>query len=187
MLVLSKTEYHKDFLRFGQIIKQLKPLYDNGTLEKIHLNSLLRQFMGTLPNASNINNWTGKISKEALNVYSTQDKFNINCEHEYPKQIIIPLLFTDYYEQAIDPVELEILYFSTFGNFNLVTQQENLRLITHQHPDRFTTPEESYKRAKIELVDCSSCRDILFTNTKPWFKHPLIENIKLINYDRTIS
>jgi hypothetical protein len=77
-------------------------------------------------------------------------------EHAIPRKVAGRLLYTTYVEELEkDPNTLTRLYLDFFGRYNLVLKSEYDRLRKVQRTTVFTTEEEAYKKADIELVEFS--------------------------------
>jgi hypothetical protein len=182
MLKQPQSEYYEQFERLSIILQTLKPRWDDGTMPLENARVMFYGYLNGLTDARSIKLWSGKISPAALIELSTTKKrrSKINLEHSWPKQIVIEKIFTDWYEHIKDPISLENLFFIHFGIFHITTKKENTDLIKHQRKCNFTTPENSYKAAGIELLDFSQNKRKLFSKPTAgdWIKYPETETIK---------
>ena len=94
--------------------------------------------------------WAGKISVEALKARQSGGK--VSKDHNYPRKLAGRELLHLEDHDLTGPNLLE-LYKSKFGRFNYVTQTENKRLVRYQRAHNFTSPEEAYRNAGIQLLD----------------------------------
>lgn len=123
-----------------------------------------------LPNSNSKDLWSGFISKDAIKILKTRVKPEIEREHAIARSVIIPKLFTDYYEfiEAKKGSFLKTLFESKdgFGQFHLVTKAENMRLKEFQDDDTIGNPLLAYQKAGIELVNVGDGTGILFSIPK---------------------
>ena len=93
--------------------------------------------------------WTGFSSIESLKPGVKRSK-----DHIYPRKIGAYKLFhTDWSKIEDSGKYVEDLYYNQLGRYNFVTQTENKRLVKYQKRSVFTTWEEAYSKAGIQLVE----------------------------------
>lgn len=123
-----------------------------------------------LPNSTSKELWSGLISKKAIESLKTNTKPEIEREHAIARSVVIPKLFTDYFEF----VELKRGQFlktlfetpNGFGTFHLVTKVENSKLKEFQDDGTLHDPLSAYAKAGIELIKLDDNNDILFNIPK---------------------
>jgi len=150
------TSFEKRALVLAQLILSTAEVYQNAeNAEKGLLETLIGAGIWYLPNLPELFNQ--KISKAALNsLQENPIKTRLVEEHALPRKVAGKLLYTKYLEDLKrDPHTLGRLYLDFFGRYNLVLKPENDRLRKYQRTAVFTTEEEAYKQAGIELVDFS--------------------------------
>jgi hypothetical protein len=124
-----------------------------------------------LPNCNSKELWSGYISKNAMKALMTLVNPPIEREHAIARSVVIPKLFTDYYEFVeISRGAFFFFFFETqdgFGQFHLVTKVENSKLKEFQDHTCFTDPLLAYKKAGIELVQIDkNNNDVLYNIPK---------------------
>lgn len=150
------TSFEKRAMVLAQLILSTAEVYqDAENTEKGLLETLVGAGIWYLPNLPELFNQ--KISKAALNSLKDNPiKTRLVEEHAIPRKVAGKLLYTKYLEDLKrDPHTLGRLYLDFFGRYNLVLKPENDRLRKYQRTAVFTTEEEAYKKAEIELVDFS--------------------------------
>jgi hypothetical protein len=93
--------------------------------------------------------WTQNISVDALNALQAGGK--LTKDHNYPRKCAARELLRTAAEELTADFILH-RYMTKYGTFNLVTKEENRRLMKYQRADSFKTPEEAYSKAAITLV-----------------------------------
>ena len=99
--------------------------------------------------------WTGDISINALTKLFESDepnKITLTKDHHYPRKVAAAELFKLNWSTFSSPAE-EVLqrYQNIYGRYNLVLPEENKRLVKYQKGIIFTSPEDSYRKAGINL------------------------------------
>jgi len=93
--------------------------------------------------------WTGFSSVESLKLNVKRSK-----DHIYPRKIGAYKLFhTDWIKIKDSGKYVEDLYYNELGRYNFVTQTENKRLVKYQKRSVFTTWQDAYDKAGIQLVE----------------------------------
>lgn len=125
------------------IIHNLKDQWDNGhDYERSHIETIVGAAIFYLP--TNNKTFTGLISEEALLV----EKKDRVKEHQYPRKISANILMKNPPSSVEDLISQ---YDNKYGTWNYVTKKENSALRKFQTLEKFTTPEDSYKLANINL------------------------------------
>ena len=99
--------------------------------------------------------WTGDISINALTKLFESDepnKITLTKDHHYPRKVAAAELFKLNWSTFSSPAE-EVLqrYQNIYGRYNLVLPEENKSLVKYQKGIIFTSPEDSYRKAGINL------------------------------------
>ena len=99
--------------------------------------------------------WTGDISIDALkNLFESDEpqKVTLTKDHHFPRKVAAAELFKLNWSTFSSPAE-EVLqrYQNIYGRYNLVLPEENKRLVKYQKGIIFTSPEDSYRKAGINL------------------------------------
>ena len=99
--------------------------------------------------------WTGEISIYALKkLFESHEphKITLTKDHHYPRKVAAAELFKLDWPTFLSPAE-EVLkrYQNIYGRYNLVLPEENKRLVKYQKGIIFTSPEDSYRKAGINL------------------------------------
>ena len=99
--------------------------------------------------------WTGDISIDALkNLFESDEpqKITLTKDHHFPRKVAAAELFKLNWSTFSSPAE-EVLqrYQNIYGRYNLVLPEENKRLVKYQKGIIFTSPEDSYRKAGINL------------------------------------
>ena len=99
--------------------------------------------------------WTGDISIDSLKRIFESDepnKITLTKDHHYPRKVAAAELFKLEWSTFLSPAE-EVLqrYQNIYGRYNLVLPEENKRLVKYQKGIIFTSPEDSYRKAGINL------------------------------------
>lgn len=89
--------------------------------------------------------FTGKISLDAL------AKNERSEDHFYPRKIAARELLQRAHENTVTDVVK--LFLEKYGRYNYVSKSENKNLIKYQKLNNFLNSEDSYKRAKVTLVE----------------------------------
>jgi hypothetical protein len=134
----------------ARIVRALKPIY-SGSLtptQKDLIETMIGAAIWYLPQSTDL--WTGKISVEAIKAQQSGGK--VCKDHNYPRKIAGRELLAMSDEELNGGVILR-QYTSKYGVFNKVTPAENKTLMKYQRGDRFTSPEDAYRLAGVELVD----------------------------------
>jgi len=70
-------------------------------------------------------------------------------EHVYPRKIAARKLLEDH---SLTADAMERVFREEFGRLHYITSEENKAVIRYQKSGVFTTPEEAYRQAGIELI-----------------------------------
>lgn len=104
---------------------------------------------------SDLNLWTGKVSEEALKLIKSGKPISkLTKEHEFPRKLAAREALTSELEN-LKMIEDKLceLYMSKYGKFNYVTKNENTTLRKFQKDTNFVSPDVSYSKAGIKLVE----------------------------------
>lgn len=119
-----------------------------------------------LPNSNSKELWSGLVSEDALLQLSTMVKPEIEREHAMARSVVIPKMFTDYFEfiELNKGDFIKALFESPngFGTFHLVTKRENSRLKEFQTEDILSNPLSAYTKAKIKLINVGDGAGVLY-------------------------
>jgi hypothetical protein len=131
------------------IVQALKPQYEEAA-ENSEARRLIETLIGAtiwyLPQPKTL--WTGQISLAAL---SGLPNVKLSRDHDVPRKIAAARLL----RLSLDELTMESLaqlYEQSLGRFNLVTKEENRKLMPFQRGGVYETTESAYARAGIKLV-----------------------------------
>lgn len=132
------------------VVRALKPVYE-GASEKKELRRLIETLIGAaiwyLPQSRDL--WTGRISLSALRALPG---VKLSRDHNVPRKIAAAQLLR-LSDDELHVQSLSILYEQTLGRFNLVTREENRRLMPYQRAEVYQSSESAYAKAGIQLVN----------------------------------
>ena len=97
--------------------------------------------------------WTGRISRkalEALHPDTNGGKNRLSEEHVYPRKVAAQMLLQD---SNLTAQTMDRIFREEYGRLHYITPEENKAVIRFQRSDVFSTPQEAYLRAGIELID----------------------------------
>jgi len=138
----------------ARVIVGMKALYEDPQSSRTQ-RDLLETMIGAaiwyLPQPDDL--WTQNISADALKALQAGSK--VTRDHNYPRKCAARELLCTPEEQLTADFVLH-RYKTKYGTFNLVTKEENRRLMKYQKADLFRTPEEAYSKAAITLVPVRS-------------------------------
>ena len=136
----------KNKLKFKTLFELLKSsslfYKDLDEFQKSYLATVVGAAIFYLPSGKKT--FSGYISEEAIKV----EKNKRVKEHSFPRKIAGKLLLENP-PKSIE--ELEELYYTKYGQWNLVTKKENNDLRKFQKINNFISPEDSYQKANIKL------------------------------------
>jgi len=164
VVLLTADLYHSELLNEAQ----------KGLLE-----TLLGAGIWYLPSSKLL--FSGKISKAAINALETEPtKTKLVEEHGFPRKVAGRSLYVNHLNDLKNNVsKLEELYINKFGRYNLVLKAENDKLKKFQKVDIFTTEEDAYTKADIELVEID---EKTFNKFPVLFKYKInLQEIKFSN------
>jgi len=103
----------------------------------------------------NLDLWTGKISEEAYKLINKgTPRSKLTKEHEFPRKLAAKEVLTLELNNLMkSEVKLFELYTNKYGKWNLVTPKENKMLGKFQKDTVFISPEDSYAKAGIRLME----------------------------------
>ena len=134
----------------SEVILAIRPVYLRAAKpQQALLETMIGAAIWYIPKP--VDAWTGKISKEALaqlHPASGTKKVRLSEEHVYPRKIAAKRLI-----QNVDLTAkgMEAIFREEYGRLHYITPEENKAAIRFQKSDVFTTPEEVYRQAGIEL------------------------------------
>lgn len=100
--------------------------------------------------------WSGRISRAAVHSFHPESgvqKPRWTADHEYPRKLAATELLKRDWSAVENPaLELLNLFLDRYGSVNYVTPTENRALSKYQRADAFTSPEEAYRLASVDLV-----------------------------------
>jgi hypothetical protein len=136
----------------ASMVLALKPIYDSvetTETQKALLETVVGAAIWYLYQPRTL--WTGRISEAA---HAALPLGNPTRDHEYPRKMAGRELFR-MTEKSISAEAILNLYLTKFGRFNLVTSDENKRLVKYQKGDQFVTAEMCYESAGIRLMEAA--------------------------------
>ena len=134
----------------ARVIVSMKALYadpQSSRTQRDLLETMIGAAIWYLPQPDDL--WTHNISVNALKARQAGNK--VTRDHNYPRKCAARELLGTATEELTAEFVLH-RYRTKYGRFNLVTKDENRRLMKYQKADLFTTPEEAYSKASITLV-----------------------------------
>jgi hypothetical protein len=103
-----------------------------------------------LPQADEL--WTGMISVDALKALQAGTKISaLTKDHNHPRKCAARELL-ELSDEHLTTESVLHLYKTRYGRFNLVTSEENRRLMKYQKAETFSTPQNAYSEASVTLV-----------------------------------
>ena len=143
------SRFQEKLSALASIVRVLKPLYE-GAGENIEARRLIETLIGAgiwyLPQPSTL--WTGKISVAAL---SALPNVKLSRDHDVPRKIAAGRLLRLGVNE-LTTESLTQLYLRNLGRFNLVTKEENRKLMPFQRDGVYESTESAYASAGVELV-----------------------------------
>lgn len=162
----------------SDIICMLGEYYD-----KKELNKTQKAFVETLIGAgifyvsSSNNLFSGKISKNALARLRSGEDVSLVKEHSFPRKVAANRVLTEHLESIkLDRKKFKELFEQQFGKYNLVLKEENIKLRQYQKVNVFISPEDSYEKAGIVLVDIQE-EDYTLPKLKTYGKKNILKNV----------
>jgi hypothetical protein len=134
----------------AQTVRALKPIYESSNTTQ-NQKQLLETIIGAiwyLPQPPNL--WTGKISLEGAKALRAGHR--VTRDHQYPRKLAARELL-GLNEIDLTGSSVHALYLEKFGRFNLITKQENRKLMRFQRAGVFVNSEDCYARAGVQLID----------------------------------
>ena len=145
----AKIRLHCSVL--AEVIIAIRPVYLRAAeAQKALLETMIGAAIWYIPKP--VDAWTGKISKKALielHPDSGSKRVRLSEEHVYPRKIAAKRLIQD---AILTAKEMEKIFKEEYGRLHYITPEENKAAIRFQKSDVFTTPEEVYQQAGIELL-----------------------------------
>jgi hypothetical protein len=135
----------------AEVILAIRPVYLRAAKpQQALLETMIGAAIWYIPKP--VDAWTGKISKKALAEFhpdSGTKKVRLSEEHVYPRKIAAKRLIQN---NDLTAKGMESIFREEYGRLHYITPEENKTAIRFQKSDVFTTPEEVYRQAGIELV-----------------------------------
>jgi hypothetical protein len=133
-----------------QMILQIAPMYNNMNVDQ---QSLVTTTIGAaifyLPQAET-KCYTGFVSVGVYENLKNGRKISLTKEHRIPRRVSAIELINKAVNN--EPLNLMEGYLEKYSRFNYVLPKENKRLVRFQKHGLFSSPEEAYTSAGIELV-----------------------------------
>jgi hypothetical protein len=135
----------------AEVILAIRPVYLRAAKpQQALLETMIGAAIWYIPKP--VDAWTGKISKKALaelHPDSGSKKVRLSEEHVYPRKVAAKRLIQN---NALTAKEMETIFREEYGRLHYITPEENKAAIRFQKSDVFTTPEEVYRQAGIDLL-----------------------------------
>ena len=96
--------------------------------------------------------WTGFISFAALKAFHPDSdvvKPKFSEEHVYPRKVAARILLTN---EELNGKSMVSLFLEKYGKVHYITSDENKAAQPHQRVGVFTSPDNAYLKAGIELI-----------------------------------
>ena len=143
----------------AEVVRAIKPIYNSPSATR-NQRQLLETMIGAaiwyFPQPDGL--WTGKISVEA--VKAKQARRQATRDHMYPQKVAAhELLLLD--DSKLTADNIHSLYREKFGKFNLVTKEENRKLMRYQKAEVFVSPEKCYEEAGVKLIEAKELGDAI--------------------------
>ena len=98
--------------------------------------------------------WSGKISEKALYEIKHNPNVKLCEEHFNPRKVsAVEVLSTEWSSFENPQEEFINRFLSKYGKFHYVTKNENKIVAKFQKIEDFISPEDSYQKAGIKLID----------------------------------
>lgn len=135
----------------AEAVRALKPIYKSSSTtpnQKQLLETIIGAAIWYFPQPPDL--WTGMLSVEGAK--ALQAGARVTRDHQYPRKLAArELLRLD--DKDLTPSSVHALYVEKFGKFNLITKQENRKLMRFQRVEVFVNPEDCYTKAGVCLID----------------------------------
>jgi hypothetical protein len=135
----------------AEVILAIRPVYLRAAKpQQALLETMIGAAIWYIPKP--VDAWTGKISKKALaqlHPDSGTKKVRLSEEHVYPRKIAAKRLIQN---KDLTAKGMESIFREEYGRLHYITPEENKAAIRFQKSDVFTTPEDVYLQADIELL-----------------------------------
>ena len=143
-----KLEMHCATL--ADIIVSIRPIYTKaGSEQKALIETMIGAAIWYIPKPSDA--WTGKISTGALKMFHPDSgvaRPKFSEEHVYPRKVAAQMLLED---QNLDGAIMVKVFREKYGRLHYITSEENKSVQPYQRVTMFSTPDDAYARAGIEL------------------------------------
>jgi hypothetical protein len=135
----------------AEIINAIRPTYSQvEPAQKALIETMIGAAIWYIPKPAGA--WTGMISRKALERFHPENPTNsckLSEEHVYPRKIAALRLLQNL---QLTPEEMESIYRNEYGRLHYITPEENKAVIPFQKADIFTSPDDAYKNAGIDLI-----------------------------------
>ncbi|MDA0349820.1 MAG: hypothetical protein O3C43_22360 [Verrucomicrobia bacterium] len=135
----------------AEVILAIRPVYLRAAKpQQALLETMIGAAIWYIPKP--VDAWTGRISKKALAELHPDSgimKVRLSEEHVYPRKIAAKRLIQN---NDLTAKGMESIFREEYGRLHYITPEENKAAIRFQRSDVFSTPEEVYRQAGIELV-----------------------------------
>lgn len=168
---MNKENLTKKAHVMSKAISALSAIYHDESMDHLQrglLETLIGAGIWYLPNSKLL--FSGKVSRAALEKIKNDPTLKLVQEHGFPRKVAGNKLFNEYLKEIKeDSNAFYNLFLEKFGKYNLVLKEENLRLKKFQKTGVFTSEEEAYSAAGIELVSLTPS-DYIATQLKAYRK-----------------
>lgn len=151
---MNKENLTKKAHVMSKAIDALSAIYHDESMDYVQrglLETLIGAGIWYLPNSKLL--FSGKISRAALEKIKNDSTVKLVQEHGFPRKVAGNKLFNEHLELIKeDSNAFYTLFVEKFGKYNLVLKEENMQLKKFQKTAVFTTEEDAYSAAGIELV-----------------------------------
>jgi hypothetical protein len=145
-----KLEKHCNAL--AEVIIAVRPVYSSAQAsQKALIETMIGAAIWYVPKPTDA--WTGCISMVALRAFHPASGVlnpKFSEEHVYPRKVAAQLLLED---QELDGKRMVQLFTEKYGRLHYITSDENKSVQPFQRAGVFTTPEDAYTKAGIELIE----------------------------------
>ena len=136
----------------AEVIVAIRPIYASVSgPQKALLETMIGAAIWYIPKPQDA--WTGKISRKALGTLHPDNpaqRFKLSEEHVYPRKVAACMLLRD---DSLTPQSMETIFREQYGRLHYITPEENKAVIRFQKLEVFSSPEEAYRNAGIELIE----------------------------------
>ena len=135
----------------ADIVIAIRPVYSKADpVQKALIETMIGAAIWYIPKSPDA--WTGYISLGALKSFhpdSGTEKPKFSEEHVYPRKVAARILLQD---GALDGSMMAKVFREKYGQLHYITPDENKSVQPHQRAGVFNTPEDTYVKASITLI-----------------------------------